>query len=129
MGKVVSMFRIGGVTHKVKYVDNILDPYNNRILYGTHNPTTGIITVAKELGDLSISEDMQKLTFYHELGHAFLNAMNWRFDEKNQEEDFAERLGRVMLEYEQTKELVDERDLQTTKGSKVRRVPKTNKKL
>lgn len=77
--KIPSTFQLMGKTYTVKVIPK--DQWSDAEVWGDFNPATNEIRVVK-LGD-----DATEQTFYHELMHAILTAMNHKL---NRDETFVD---------------------------------------
>lgn len=100
---MIKKFTIGGVDYKVMEVDQILDTFSGKLLFGMHDGASATIKVARHLSEKPINEDVRNITLWHEVLHACLDSMNFSFENSEAEEDFIERLSRALYEYEKTK--------------------------
>ena len=100
---MIKEFRLGGVKYNVKEVDSIKNSFSGEFMYGCHSPVEGEIQIAKTVGGTKVNEDVRKVTLYHEVLHAMMDVIGYRFPTGEDEENFVDRLAYMLNEFEQTR--------------------------
>lgn len=92
-------FKLFNTTYKV-YFDN--KRLNDRNEYGHSDYDTRTIVLSTSNGLKTLSDDMIKDTFFHELTHAILDSMNER--KLSADERFVDVFGKLMRQFIETQE-------------------------
>jgi len=100
---MIKEFKLGGVKYSVKEVDSIKNVFSGELMYGSHSPVEAQIEIAKQISGTKISEDVRRVTLYHEILHAMMDVIGYKFPNPEDEENFVDRLAYMWNEFEQTR--------------------------
>lgn len=99
MIKLPKHFKFAGMDFTVSILDKVVDDEDGTSeLYGDFNTNTNEIRIAKTIYGSKVTEQSMLNTYYHELAHALQYYYN-----NEQDESFAQSIGNLLMEYNQTK--------------------------
>ena len=94
---IPSEFTLAGMNFKVEEVDS-LENEDKVPIYGQFDTNKCIIYLAKNIEEESVTMQNKINTFYHELAHILQY-----FYDTNLDESFAQSVGNLLMQYNQTK--------------------------
>lgn len=93
--RIPKSFKFAGMEFTVSIVDSLED--EDGYIYGDFDTNTCEIRIAKKCGDEPVCEQTMINTYYHELAHALQY-----FYENKLDESFAQSVGNLLMQYNQT---------------------------